>query len=124
MSKNRKMLIIDDIKMNTELFEAEFEDEFEISVAGNGTEGLTAASAVRPDVILLDINMPDMSGIEVMRNLQARPETCAIPVVVVTASEYNAATEQKLRPYANFKGFLSKMDSSEIIKKAVYKALK
>jgi CheY-like chemotaxis protein len=123
MAKIKKMLIIDDIKMNTELFEAEFEEEFEISIARNGSEGLSAAASVRPDVILLDINMPDISGIEVMRRLSANPETSLIPVVVVTASEYNEATDLKLRPYSNFKGFLSKMDSSEKIRKAVRKVV-
>lgn len=123
MAKTRKLLVIDDIKMNTDLFAAEFEDEFDVSIARNGTEGLSVASAVRPDVILLDINMPDMSGVEVMRRLYAMPETLNIPVVVVTASQYNTAIEQKLQSYGNFKGFLSKMDSSETIRKAIHRAL-
>lgn len=123
MSQHRKMLIIDDVRMNTDLFEAEFEEEFDVSIAKNGTEGLAAAIAVLPDVILLDMNMPDISGLEVMQQLYSRPETKAIPIVVITASEYNITTEKTLMPYSNFKGFLSKMDSSETIKKAIHKAL-
>jgi CheY-like chemotaxis protein len=105
------------------LFVTDFEEDFDVEIAVDGTQGLAAAAETRPDVILLDINMPDISGIEVTRELSRRKETAGIPVIIITASEYNDATEQQLRPYPNFRGFLSKITPTEKIRKTVDEAL-
>ena len=119
MSRKKKMLIIDDNTMIRDLFSSDFSEDFEVEAAVDGTQGLKAAVEGRPDVILLDVNMPDISGIEVTRRLSKRPETAAIPVVIITASEYNEDTARELRPYGNFKGFLSKISSSEDIRAVI-----
>jgi CheY-like chemotaxis protein len=123
MAKKKKLLVVDDIQMITDLFQYEFEDDFEVSVARNGAEELRLASAVRPDGILLDITMPDISGIEVTRRLAEQPETADIPVVVITGYPSTEA-ETQLKTCPNFKGFLSKMDPSRKIKEMVKEALK
>lgn len=105
------------------LFAAAFEDEFDVHAAVDGTQGLIAASAVRPDVILLDVDMPDMSGVEVARQLSLQPGTSAIPVVVVTATQYSDDVERQFAPYGNFKGFLSKITSSEDIRTVIKRVL-
>ncbi|HRX84162.1 MAG TPA: response regulator [Phycisphaerae bacterium] len=51
-----------------------------------GPEGVAAATASRPDAIILDVRMPGMSGLDVLEVLQSRPETCNIPVVMLSAS--------------------------------------
>ncbi len=58
-----------------------------VIVARNGTEGLRAASAKAPDVIILDLMMPGMSGFDVLDSLQAGTQTRSIPVIVLTAME-------------------------------------
>lgn len=118
-----KILIIDDNSTIRTLFTADFEDDFKVETAENGAEGISAACRLRPDVILLDINMPDMSGVEVMRELYYKPETAGIPVVVITAASHNAETQNQLYPYKNFKGFLSKMEPIEKIKEIVRRAI-
>lgn len=123
MDDRKKMLIIDDNSMIRTLLKADFEDEFAVEVAINGTEGLATAMRWLPEVILLDINMPDMSGIDVVRRLELGSETKHIPVIVVTASEHNYTTQRQLQPYGNFKGFLSKMTPSEEIRKTVWQVL-
>lgn len=124
MNDRKKMLIIDDNSMVRALLTADFEDDFTVKVAENGTDGLAAARRWLPEVILLDINMPDMSGVEVVRLLESQCETKHIPVIVVTASEHNDITKQQLRPYGNFKGFLSKLIPSEEIRKTVWGVLR
>jgi CheY-like chemotaxis protein len=123
MAKTKKMLVIDDVRLNGEVLRADFEREFDVLIGSDGVEGLAAAVTARPDVILLDINMPGMSGIEVMRQLYTRAETCDIPVVVLTGCRFDKDTERQLRPYGNFKGFLSKLDSTDKIRSAVRQAL-
>ena len=119
----KKILIIDDNSMIRALLVDVFEDEFDVETAVDGTQGIIAASAARPDVILLDVNIPDMSGIEVARQLAQLPETSSIPVVVVTATEYTDDVERQFMPYGNFKGFLSKIASSDDIRTVIKRVL-
>jgi two-component system OmpR family response regulator len=65
---------------------------FEVESAGNGSAALAAASAFRPDLIVLDVMLPDMEGFEVARRLGARHER--VPIVFLTARD---ATEDKVR---------------------------
>lgn len=58
---------------------------WEVSVAASGAEGLAKAADEQPDVILLDVMMPDIDGIETFRALQANPATQSIPVILMTA---------------------------------------
>ncbi len=59
----------------------------EVGYARNGIEGLEIASNARPDLILLDYNMPDLDGLTLLRILKASQRLCNIPVVMVTAAE-------------------------------------
>jgi CheY-like chemotaxis protein len=58
---------------------------WEVVTASSGNEGLIKAAAEQPDVILLDVMMPEMDGIETFRALQANPATRSIPVILMTA---------------------------------------
>jgi len=59
--------------------------EFEVIATASGKEGIKLACREKPDLILLDLNMPEMSGDEVAQFLSDRPETKAIPIVFLTA---------------------------------------
>ncbi|MEQ8745710.1 PleD family two-component system response regulator [Pyruvatibacter sp.] len=81
-----RVLVVDDIPANVKLLEAKLTAEyFDVSTAFNGREALEAAAAEKPDIILLDVMMPEMDGFEVCRRLKSRPETQHIPVIMVTA---------------------------------------
>jgi two-component system OmpR family response regulator len=58
---------------------------FEVLVCGSGAEGLRRVQEFAPDLILLDVMMPEMDGFSVLRALRARPESAAVPVVFLTA---------------------------------------
>jgi DNA-binding response OmpR family regulator len=64
---------------------------FEIAVAYNGKSGIEKVSSEKPDLILLDVMMPEISGLDVCRKLKDKEETKKIPVVIVSikASEEN-----------------------------------
>jgi CheY-like chemotaxis protein len=80
---------------------------YEMSFAGDGDEALLMAGEMRPDLILLDMMLPKMSGLEVLKALKKEPATEAIPVVVLTGlSPTNA---ERLRGDGAF-AFLAKAD--------------
>jgi len=80
-----KLLIIEDDPLMRRLFKRVFDFEgHEVDVAGDGQEGIAKAGADKPTLILLDIMMPKMDGLEVLDKLKADPATKKIPVVVLT----------------------------------------
>jgi two-component system, sensor histidine kinase and response regulator len=85
-SKKHKILIVDDEPINIFFLEGVLSAEgFEVETASNGTDALLKVSQTWPDVILLDVMMPGMSGIEVLEKIVANPDTAHIPVIMVTA---------------------------------------
>jgi two-component system, cell cycle response regulator len=87
-SNNTKpqLLIVDDVVENLHAMMAILRDEFAVLAATNGEKALQlAADTPVPELIILDIQMPDMDGYEVLRRLKANPLTAEIPVIFVTA---------------------------------------
>ena len=81
-----RILVVDDNPQNLELLVAYLDAlEAEVSTAADGVEALEKIQDDRPDLILLDIMMPRMSGFEVCRKLKSDPRTREIPVIMVTA---------------------------------------
>jgi len=82
---NSKVLIVDDASTVLQFQKFVLEKEgYQILTASNGQEGLDAALANAPDIVLLDIMMPVMDGIECCRQLRANEATKAIPIIMVT----------------------------------------
>lgn len=82
------LLIVDDVPQNIKVLNEILKDTYNIKAATNGEKALEIAfSEYRPDLILLDIMMPDMNGYEVCRRLKADPKTEKIPVIFVTAMD-------------------------------------
>jgi CheY-like chemotaxis protein len=80
-----KILIVEDDPVMVRMYRQAFEHEgMEVMVANDGLEGLAAAKSFKPDMIVLDIMMPTMSGMQVLDALKAEPETERIPVLVFT----------------------------------------
>jgi len=81
-----KILVVDDQPINVQLLKRKLEKEgIEVSTAYSGQEALARVEENRPDLILLDVMMPDMDGIEVCMRLQASKASRAIPIIFVTA---------------------------------------
>ena len=81
-----KILVVDDQPINVQLLKRKLEREgMAVATAFSGREALEAVDRDPPDLILLDVMMPEMDGIEVCQRLQANPETKMIPVIFITA---------------------------------------
>ncbi len=80
------ILVVDDNAQNLELIQAYLEDvECKVVAARDGIEALDAVAKAKPDLVLLDVMMPKMSGFEVCHRLKNDPATSDIPVIMVTA---------------------------------------
>ncbi len=81
-----RILVVDDNPLNVKLLVAKLaHDYYVVTTAENGTRALQMAASEKPDLILLDIMMPELDGFEVCRRLKADPMTRHIPVIMVTA---------------------------------------
>ncbi|MFA6319001.1 MAG: response regulator [Elusimicrobiota bacterium] len=80
----RLLVIEDDVNMRELLAKTLVREGYDCATAGSGGEGLERALKDKPDLILLDIHLPDMNGHEVCRKLKADPRVAAIPVVMLT----------------------------------------
>ncbi len=84
-TKRSKILLVEDIPENITALAVNLRNDYQLVVATNGIDALEAISTERPDLILLDVNMPGMDGYEVCRKLKAQATTCDIPVIFITA---------------------------------------
>lgn len=82
--ERQTILVIDDEKANLKILSELFKSQVNIILAKNGTQGIEKIIKFKPDLILLDIIMPGMSGFEVIKQLKNNEETSAIPVIFIT----------------------------------------
>jgi two-component system cell cycle response regulator len=83
--KKGKVLIVDDESMNIKLLEAYLKHDYEIISASCGVEALAKVETCNPDIILLDLMMPDITGYEVCKTLKSSEKTRFVPIIMVTA---------------------------------------
>jgi len=80
-----KILIVEDDPLILRLYQKAFSFEgYEVETAANGEEGLEKVRTIIPTIVLLDVMMPKMNGLQVLEKLKAYPETHNIPVIVLT----------------------------------------
>jgi DNA-binding response OmpR family regulator len=86
MAEKKRILIVDDnhsLVLGAQLLLKQ--NDFDVSVAYDGAQGLDKALTEKPDLIILDINMPVMNGYEVCRRLRKEPTTVQIPIIILSA---------------------------------------
>lgn len=80
-----KLLVVDDEPLNLQVLRQILQQDYQLLFARDGEKALALAQAERPDLILLDIMMPGITGLETCQRLKQQPETQGIPVIFVTA---------------------------------------
>src|SRR6516164_128372 len=104
---SKRILVVEDQEDNRQILRDLLTSaNFEVIEAADGEAGLAAAAAHRPDLILMDIQLPGIDGYEATRRLKADAVLQAIPVIAITAYELNEA-EDKARA-AGCDGYISK----------------
>ncbi|WP_019588036.1 response regulator [Deinococcus apachensis] len=124
MTRPLRILLIDDSNMDRHLAEevfAEYADRCTVTTASSGQaalDAMLAPDAELPDVVLLDINMPGMSGFEVLTAMKGHPRLVRIPVVMLTTSNHDQDVRQAYTLHAssyliksvNFRDFVSQVE--------------
>jgi len=101
------ILIVEDSLLNRKLAEAVLQPYgYRLLIAVDGAEGIEIATRERPDLILMDMQMPKVSGYDATRTLKAQPETARIPIVALTACAM--ADERERAMAAGCDGYITK----------------
>ena len=84
----KTVLVVDDLQAQLNLISGYLEQEgFKVVTAGDGNEALQKATTQHPDLVITDLVMPEMSGLEFCRKLKKDPATAAIPVIACTTKD-------------------------------------
>jgi CheY-like chemotaxis protein len=93
-----KILLVEDNEMNRDMLSRRLVRQgFQVVIAVDGGQAVTMAASEKPDLILMDMSLPVMDGLEATRRVKAEPATRAIPVIALTA---NALVEDRERALA------------------------
>lgn len=118
----QRVLIIDDEWAIQLALRARLEAHgFSVEAACDGPSGLSAMRADPPDVVLLDLRMPEMDGMEVLRRLRADQRTAMTPVIILTANVQDTVKQQAINAGAT--EFLTKPYESGVVLNAIRTAL-
>ena len=123
MPEKKQILLIDDAEEFRNLLKKGLElvGNFEVSIAANGQEGIRMARRQRPHLILLDICMPGINGLEVLKKLKEDENTLEIPVIMLTAI-IETIKEERARLYDEF--YLEKPVELSVLKTKIEEVLK
>ncbi|MEI6237571.1 MAG: response regulator [Candidatus Saccharibacteria bacterium] len=112
----KKVLLIEDDPLIYRLYKKLFKlEKFEIEIAENGQLGLDKLQTFKPDIILMDVMMPTMNGIEMLTKLKSDPETKDIPVIVLTNMSDFTVTNMALSRGAALCIIKSETEPSEVV---------
>lgn len=113
-SDKPKLLVIDDNIDIREYIRTTFAGEYDIMESGNGREGLEMAIKYVPDIVVSDVMMPQMNGMELCSALKQNPATCHIPVILLTAKVLD---DQKIEGYEHgADSYITKPFNSKILR--------
>ena len=113
--QQKQILIIDDDAMNREVMEAFLRlENYDVELAYDGRQGIDSATALVPNLIILDVRMPDISGYEVCKLLKNQAGTAHIPIVFVSGFDGQEDRQHGLEVGAD--GFLTRpFDADELL---------
>ena len=92
-----RVLIVDDARENVRILANILKDDASLAFSLDGRDALEKTASIKPDLILLDIEMPDMDGYEVLKRIKAEPQLASIPVIFVTSHASAQNEEEGLR---------------------------
>lgn len=121
-SKRPTVLVVDDEPFNLSLMDGILSKDYTVQKAGNGPEALGLAFADPPDLVLVDVMMPDMDGFEVCRQLKDNAATMHVPVIFITAK--NEIKDEEFGFSVGASDFIHKPISAPIVAARVSTHLK
>jgi DNA-binding response OmpR family regulator len=99
----KKMLIIEDDQIVGHIYLRKFQAEgFQVELVADGEEGIASTLKSRPDVVILDLMLPRINGVEVLKRLRAEPTTRELPVVVLSNAYMSSLVQEAWKAGANY----------------------
>ena len=93
-----KILLVEDNEMNWEMLSERLTMRgFDVVIAIDGVQGLAMAQSETPDLILMDISLPEIDGLEATKRLKALPQTSQIPIIILTSHAMSGDRERALK---------------------------
>jgi two-component system cell cycle response regulator DivK len=118
----KRILVIDDNPSSRELVRFALEPRYDVDEATDGRDALSHIRAARPDLVLMDIQMPEMDGYETLHEIRADPRSASVPVVAITAF---AMLEDRQKAFeAGFDGYFAKPINIAALREQIEKLLK
>lgn len=119
----KKILVVDDESALQTLIIDALESDHRLLSAFNGREGVEKAGRFMPDLILMDVMMPDIGGYDAIRLLNSNAATKSIPVIAMSAQDFDDSTIQLIRAEPNVVAFLTKPFRPRELRDVVNRAL-
>lgn len=94
MPVRMKLMIVEDSTTQAHAVAAYLSNEVDVVIASDGTQALRLVRVARPDLIILDVNLPKLNGIQVCQRLKRDPATSYIPIIMLTADSSSEQMEQ------------------------------
>ena len=117
------VLVVDDTPMNLKLTSVLLRSEgFEVYTASGAEEALSLLQTTKPNLVLMDLQMPEVNGLELTRMLKANPATAEIPVVALTA--YAMIGDEKRALDAGCVGYITKPINTREFRKTICQYMK
>src|ERR1051325_6655542 len=98
----KKMLIIEDDKIVGNIYRHRFQVEgYQVALASDGEAGLAAVKSLKPDLVILDLMLPKLNGVEVLKQLRADEATRTLPVIVLSNAYLSSIVQEAWKAGAN-----------------------
>ena len=98
----KKMLIVEDDQIVGNIYRHKFQVEgFQVALATDGEAGLSAVKEIQPDIVILDLMLPKLNGVEILKKMRAEPTTKSIPVIVLSNAYLSSLVQEAWKAGAN-----------------------
>ncbi len=124
MTVKPRIVVLDDDEIFAALIGASMEAECIVAVGRNGLEGIALCLDAHTDLVVTDIGMPELDGIQMLKAFQSNPVLRTIPVVVVTATHFSRQNRADLTCYPQVRNIVHKASAIDDISLEIQKALK
>jgi CheY-like chemotaxis protein len=123
MQEKKRIVVLDDNEPFAALLVAALETDYTVVFGLNGHEGLRLCHAAHTDLLITDIGMPELDGIQMLKELQKDTRLSAIPVIVVTATHFHTQARSNVSRYPQVRTIISKTSGIDFITAEVRKVL-
>ena len=123
MEGKPRIVILEDNEIFAALLSATLDADFDIATGSNGLDGLRLCREAIPALVITDIGMPEMDGIQMLAEFQKYPSLASVPVVVITATHFTHRNRNEIARFPQVCRMLCKDDSVDSITAEVRKIL-